>query len=173
MATHFENSVPNSKTRECVGGRYMAWVIRIGIFSFLLFCFPKQMLTFIGGLLLVAGAILAWVWYDDYQSQLARKSLKTEAKYLGYSCKDPKAVGVMFWNQGKRTVKGIYFRLEAYRQGFSRPVLEDSKSTDLIVEPGAAYVLCWEAPLRFGQALPSDIGEFSWSAPVSWVKVAE
>lgn len=151
----------------------MAWVVGIGIFLFLLFAFPKQTLVLVGVILVVVGAVASWQWWEHHQQQLAREQLKTEARYQGFECKDPRPIGVMFWNQGKRTITEIWFSLQAHRKGFSKPVLRDWNTTDLIVKPGEAYVLCWGVPLRYGQEKPDDIGELIWSAPVSAVSFSK
>ena len=150
----------------------MFWIFAVGVFLFLLFAFPKQ----VGVLLLVICAGGAVLYLKAEQQAAAQekeqKLLKTHAYWDTSACKDTHPIVVSFLNNSRRATKEIRFSLQAHRPGFSKPVVDDYRNTDMIVEAGQANALCAAIATSYGNLRPADASTLVWSARLNSVEYA-
>lgn len=70
--------------------------------------------------------------------------LRTDARWDPEACPDPKApMRIAFLNGTGKVVTTLWFRLEAFRSGYSDAVSRGSFSSDKILAVGENYGSCW------------------------------
>jgi hypothetical protein len=152
------------------GGSAVLWVLGIGFFLILLFSFPRQMGVLIA--LVIAGGVLLYI-HTERQAESRRKEqslVETRASWNSVVCKSPThPVLVLFANKNNKSTKEMRFSLQAHRPGFSKPVFDDYKSSDMIVAPGEVNGLCFAINSLFGSPPPSDAASLVWTARLNSV----
>lgn len=154
----------------------MAWVVGIGIFLFLLFAFPKQI---VGVIVFIALAGLALWAYIEAQSNAAAKERARIVTSVNASngCSDPEyPIGVTFSNGTDKRITEIGFTLAATRRGYSSSVYSRYLTNDRIMNAGQVYFGCWRIDpwdLQYGQIKGFDVKTLEWTSTISSVRFAK
>ncbi|MBX5236320.1 hypothetical protein HJC02_29280 [Rhizobium sp. NLR4a] len=140
----------------------MAWVIGIGIFLFLLFAFPRQML----GLIAILAAVIFGFWAYSSLNESARKaSLESLFVTVSATCtQSDYPLYVTLTNGTGKTVTSTSFTVNGYKAGFSSSVASDWFTTDKIMKPGERYAACWRLS---GYGKEIDYKGLQWKAEVT------
>lgn len=140
----------------------MAWIVGIGIFLFLLFAFPKQIV----GLIAILVAAVFGIWAYSSLSETTRKSsLKSLVVNISATCSQPDyPLHITLTNGTGKTVTSTSFTVTGYKPGYSSSVATEFFTTDKIMKPGDAYAACWRVN---GYGTEVDYKALEWKAEVT------
>lgn len=127
----------------------MAWAIGIGIFLFLLFNFPKQVVALFFVLAVVGGSLFAWNYWDQQARQAEIQSVLVSTIYSTEACSTDYPMVVTIRNGSKRVLTQVTFDIKGNRPGYSRAIMDSSYrsyTSDKIIAAGKDWTMCWTAP---------------------------
>lgn len=145
----------------------MGWAIGIGVFLFLLFAFPEQMLGLIGLCLLIGLAVVAYFWINDLKERRVASQIGVAASYAPSLCSPNFPIMVTTQNNTRRVVTKVYFNLVGFRPNHSDSVASAYQSSDRILKPSEAYGGCYPLPFGFSATDPAAV---NWRAEVTKVQ---
>ncbi|ANL48629.1 hypothetical protein AMC87_CH04008 [Rhizobium phaseoli] len=140
----------------------MAWVVGIGIFLFLLFAFPRQIV----GLIAILAAVIFGLWAYSSLNENARKaSLRSLFVTVSATCnRSDYPLYVTLTNGTGKTVTSTSFKVSGYKPGYSSSVASEWLTTDKIMKPGEVYTACWRVN---GYGKEIDYSGLEWRAEVT------
>lgn len=123
----------------------MAWIFAVAASALLvLFFFPGRVFVFLLLFVPIAAAGGLYWWWSNSAAASVRSQIRTDARWDPEACPDPKApIRIAFLNGTGKVVTTLWFRLEAFRSGYSDAVSRGSFSSDKILAVGENYGSCW------------------------------
>ncbi len=134
----------------------MAWVVGIGIFLFLLFLFPRPVISLIILCAVAGGALFLYYYLGDKRRGSKIAGIDITVNYNIPKCSKDYPLEIRIKNNSGSTINKIRFNLAGYREGFSEPIYGtgyDKYETDKIIPIGKTLWMCWKIPkLSYGKS---------------------
>ena len=145
----------------------LAWVIGVGIALLLLFRFPREMLIFVGFILLCGLGAWGYFYRENSLRETDQQSVVIVAS-LGNGCSDAEyPLSVVFQNHNKKRLMDVSFFLEGREPQHSKPVYTKYITWDGITDPGQSSSACWSIDQSsLNDRIPAAL---EWSGKVSSV----
>ncbi|MGH0004666.1 hypothetical protein ACQU0X_31765 [Pseudovibrio ascidiaceicola] len=133
----------------------MEWIVGIGIFTFLLFKFPKKIMILAVALAFISALTGGYFYLDNYFIEKKKTAIKIAVSFDDARCSKEYPLVVKIKNGSGSEVEAIKFSVEGRRTGYSDPIYESGFQdyrTDKIMQAGESHISCWKVPkLSYGK----------------------